>query len=177
MAGYVISKLKKKLSKGTKSLPSQEAQVYTRLLESMKANFDEDYVSSVEDYTRFWIEQIDRGGLYHINDDVFMLFTEIELVCRQFLDERTAPKAHIQTCIVDAALGSQDILMQWHDLTECEETEVDTSVLLREIITLWSTLRIYSFAEGWTDKFQRNSTKGTRKTLQQKGTPKDSSQT
>lgn len=67
--------------------------------------------------------------------------------------------------------------MQWHDLTECEETEVDTSVLLREIITLWSTLRIYSFAEGWTDKFQRNSTKGTQKTLQQKGTLKDSSQT
>jgi len=139
----------------------------------MKANFDEDCVSSVEDYTRFWIEQIDRGGLYHINDDVFALFTEIELVCRQFLDERTVPKAHLQSCIVDVALGSQDVLMHWHDLTECEGTEADTCVLLREIIILWSTIRIHSFAEGWTDK---NSRKGTRKTLKQKGTPKDSSQ-
>lgn len=175
MAGYVISKLKKKFSKRTAS-PDEAHQVYTRLLKSMKANFDEDCVSSVEDYTRFWIEQIDRGGLYHINDDVFALFTEIELVCRQFLDERTVPKAHLQSCIVDAALGSQDVLMHWHDLTECEGTEADTCVLLREIIILWSTIRIHSFAEGWTDKFQKNSRKGTRKTLQQKGTPKDSSQ-
>ena len=48
--------------------------MYISLLESMKAD-DGDCVNSVEDYTRLWIEQIDSGGLYHIGDDVFILFT------------------------------------------------------------------------------------------------------
>ena len=65
----------------------------------MKAD-DGDCVNSVEDYTRLWIEQIDRGGLYHIGDDVFILFTEIELVCRKFLDVYTVPKEQVQLRIV-----------------------------------------------------------------------------
>ena len=179
MAGCVIFKLQKKYSQATITpLKHHAHQVYVHLLESMKSNFNEDGVRSVEDYTRFWSEQIDRGGLYHIEDNVFILFTEIELVCRKFLDVRTTPTEHIQSKIIDAALDSHDVLTYWQDLTEhklSENCDVDSSELLRAIITLWSTIRIHSFAEGWTDKFQKSFKKGTRKTLQQKNTPKDSS--
>ena len=46
--------------------------------------------------------------------------------------------------------------------------------LLTAVIKLWSTTRVHSFAEGWTDKFQESHKKATRKTLKQHGTEKES---
>jgi len=46
----------------------------------MKLN-DEDLVdpaTSFLDYTSQWLKIVSRGGLYEVNDDVFLLFKEIE---------------------------------------------------------------------------------------------------
>ncbi len=38
-----------------------------------------------------WVDQVDRGGLYHVCDNFFSLLKEIEYVCRLHLDARTMP--------------------------------------------------------------------------------------
>ena len=71
MAGYVAIKLLKRYRK-----PSNHPQVhlkrqlFERVLKKMSAADQPDPVESVVDYTRLWSELIDRGGLYHINDEV-----------------------------------------------------------------------------------------------------------
>ena len=42
---------------------------------------DSDYLT----YTRVWIEKINRGGLFPLNDKTFRLFTEIEKIVRVLL--------------------------------------------------------------------------------------------
>ena len=41
-----------------------------RVLDGMKAEGQIETVESLEDYTRIWVELIDRGGLYRINNEV-----------------------------------------------------------------------------------------------------------
>ena len=147
---------------------------YLCLLESMQADSiaGEDILDSVEDYTEFWVQQIDRSGLYHVKDNVFGLFREIELVCRKFLDIRSTPKENVLLQIIDEALSSPDILALWDDLTETCSDNTDTTGLLQEMCNPWSTVHIHSFANGWSDRFQKGFRKGTRKTLQQQNIQK-----
>ena len=42
-------------------------------------------VESIVDYTTLWPELINRGGLYHINDEVFHLIEDIEAIVLQHL--------------------------------------------------------------------------------------------
>ncbi len=64
MAGYVILKLKNKLSKKMKS-GTEKRKWFVKVLTSMRmSGVDNDHVTSAEDYTKAWVEQVDRGGLY-----------------------------------------------------------------------------------------------------------------
>ena len=43
---------------------------------------------SVNQYTKYWTNQIDRGGLYCVSDQFFDMMKDIETVCRRYLDVR-----------------------------------------------------------------------------------------
>ena len=75
MAGYVAVHLLKKYNKMTKNAQLKVKRNYfVRVLKGMKATDQPEVaVDSVLDYTRVWSELVDRGGLYHISDDVGIL--------------------------------------------------------------------------------------------------------
>ena len=54
-------------------------------LEQMSAGSEEENDDSYLEYTKKWICAIDRGGLFRVNDEVYVLFYEIEKKVRQFL--------------------------------------------------------------------------------------------
>ena len=165
MAGYVVMKLRKKY---------REHSLYARVLETMKTNLDESAVVSLDDYTRVWVEQVDRGGLCHVNDDFFSLARNIELVCREYLDSRSQPTENILSKIEEDALKTKSITNLWDTMSSSIPNTPEKIGLLKAVIKLWSTIRVHSFAEGWTDKFQKSHKKATRKTLKQRGTEKES---
>ena len=82
MAGVVAIKLLKRYKKPSKHEQVQfKRQLFVRVLKRMTAADQSDTVDSVDDYTRLWSELIDRGGLYHINDEVCTTsFTIINIV-------------------------------------------------------------------------------------------------
>ena len=168
-------KLKKKYSKQLQTAsPNAQCKyrMYVEILNSMKADCDD--LNDI-DYMQLWVEQIDRGGLCHISDEALILIQEIELKCRQFLDTRTVPTDHIIARIEEVALSTEAIMQSWRKLASSHHgLETDMVDLLKAVITLWSTIRVHSFAEGWSDKFSKNFKKGTRKTLKEKNTDKDS---
>ena len=45
-----------------------------------------DCVSYME-YAKRWIQLVDRGGLFHISDEVYSFFYEVECLVRKFLFE------------------------------------------------------------------------------------------
>ena len=104
MAGYVVVKLRKKYC---------EHSLYAGVSETMKTNLDESAVVSLDDYTRAWVEQVDRGGLCHVNDEFFSLAKNIELVCREYLDRRSQPTENILSKIEEDALKTESITTLW----------------------------------------------------------------
>lgn len=72
MAGYVAVSLLKRYSKPTKQAQLKIKRKY--FVQGMKAADQPEMVGdSVLDYSRVWSDLIDRGGLYHISDDVGIL--------------------------------------------------------------------------------------------------------
>ena len=73
---------------------------------------------SPSQYSTLWMELIDRGGLYHISDDVFSLIESIEMVVRHYLNiSSIQAEYHKSTDLIGAVcehvLNSYDIMECW----------------------------------------------------------------
>ena len=132
----------------------------------MKTSLDETDIESLQDYTRIWVEQRDRGGLYHVSDKLFSLLKKIEMICRLYLDTRsqTITTDSIVCKIEQQSLQTESITTLWNSMIPSIPA-AERADLLKSVVKLWTTIRVHSFAEGWTDKFQKSTKKATRKTL------------
>ena len=75
MAGYVVMKLTKQFRRRSKKDQEKRAW-FVAVLNTIKAeNQALEGISTIEDYTTFWTEQVDRGGLYKISDKVGVLIS------------------------------------------------------------------------------------------------------
>ena len=112
-----------------------------------------------------WTELIDRGGLYHVTDDAYHIMEAIEIKTKYYLEQAgIKQEAAIQGQIASNILGDPKILTQWDYLAAASPAK---SELLGDIVTLWTTVRCFSFVKNWNDitikeKFKKH---GTRKTL------------
>lgn len=71
MSGYVAVKLLKKYRKGNaSSAVKNKWRYFVKILSEMKCEDQPLCNDTVEDYTKAWSEQIDRGGLYHVKPEV-----------------------------------------------------------------------------------------------------------
>ena len=160
MAGYIVVKLKKKYTS------------YVDFFQSIHVSIDEAHIETVQDFTRIWTEQIDRGGLYHVNDTFFKMIKEIEITCRKYLDIRVTPTDDLVRKIKQDALHSHAITHSWDNLASSIQSDASSN-MLKDIIKLWTNIRVHSFAEKWTEKFEKGHKKSIRKTLKQKNTEKE----
>ncbi len=155
MAGYIIVKLKRKYTS------------YVDFFQSIHVSIDETYIETVQDYTRIWTEQVDRGGLYHVNNSFFKMVKEIELVCRKYLDIRLAPTDDLVRKIKQDALHSHAVTHSWDNIASSIQSDASSN-MLKDIIKLWTNIRVHSFAEKWTEKIEKGHKKSIRKTLKRK---------
>lgn len=163
IAGYVLHKMKRKF-------PSRSS-----FFGSLQTSFEDRLYETVQDYTTFWTEQIDRGGLCHANDGFYRLLKEIEYITRKYIDIRIVPCEKIIEKIVGDAIGSPQITAIWNRITSNSIPAVESNKILKAIVSLWCNIRVHSFAKKWTDKLgNKGFTKSIRKTLKQKGTEKES---
>ena len=60
---------------------AKKRELFVRVLSQMKAEHQPCENESLSDYTRTWSEMIDRGGIYHINDEVcWIAYTEVTVL-------------------------------------------------------------------------------------------------
>lgn len=172
MAGYVAFKLIKKFTKIAKNSRVQtKRNLFVHVLKGMKADNQPGEPETLLDYTKVWTELVDRGGLYHVKDNVYKLFELIEIVIRKHLNSKAVeayiPDTGLREPIHKDILESRSILLLWEGLAQKIPLKYEkyTIELLLIVSDLWISIRGYAFAKDWTDKFEKKYKKGTRKEL------------
>ena len=122
------------------------------------------------EYTKVWTELIDRGGLYHISDDVFNLVQNIEAFVRRHMNTETLTSqssSNLKPLIREELFSCHQLISLWDKIAHSipHKYEKYSLELLRIIADLWITIRGHSFAKNFTMQFVKKYTKGIRKTL------------
>lgn len=158
-AGYVPRAVGKKLKKST---DPQKARLWLCLLDLLDDG-DEEHTDSED-----WVELIDRGGLTRINDVTFQVFLAMEVELRKHLNSQCVP--NFKTTITKKVLENEDVTFYWSILSADWE-ELDSQALLELVVNMFITIRGFSYANAWVEKYKAASakslqkSKGLRKTL------------
>ena len=178
MAGYVPVHLLKQYERPSKNEKlTFKRQLFAQVLHSMKASNQPGVPGpvSIHAYTTQWSELVDRGGLFHIKDEVYLLMVKIEYVFRWHFNKESISRYAIGRNLRDVVclevLCSQPILSCWENIANCIAAKYSaySLELLGAITNLWITVGGHAFAKGWMNKFQKKyKRKGTRKELKPK---------
>ena len=173
VAGYAVMKLKKKYLK-IKS--SQQAITFFECLAAMHEEEEEagEDVTYLQ-YTKTWVEKVNRGGLFTISDSTYLLFQAMELSVRKTLSiERISrePTLHVKEEMKHTVMNDPAVLSCWSTvLAAVADMECDSSDdLLEQIADKWISIRSHSFASGWIEQHQLSNRK---KTLQARSLRKE----
>ena len=153
-AGYVCRKIHDKLQ--TSTLPNKSQ--LTRCVMGLLEEEDEQTPSSASDYR---VNEIDRGGLWHVQEGTYMLFSAMEEEVREHFqmgcmrDITDGCKEKIMTAIKT----NNEVLFHWCMLTAESEDEHAQEVLSM-LVNLWITVRGFSFASSWLEIYTRDKKRG-----------------
>ena len=173
VAGYVPFKLMKRFEEQS----SRQAAEFVECLSHMSVGGE---VTDFSTYTMKWLEQVNRGGLFHVSDEAYTLFRHIELRVRKLLPRTllalanpSSKSALTKDALVCEVVRDEDVQFYWSILSVDIEEDNDPNKLLRHMIDLWVTIRAHAFTSSWMQQFKiknhkcTSKQKGTRKTLQQ----------
>ena len=160
VAGYVPWKLRQKFSKGTCKHSNQKD--FLMCLEKMTEGSEESDDSYIQ-YTKRWINAIDRGGLFRVSDEVFVLFHEIERMVRRFVVKLTSQSSQQDKQeIVDEIVSDGDVQFHWSMISVDLDHDAGEQ-LLQQIIQLYLTIRGFSTAGAFVEQYKQVTEKTTRK--------------
>ena len=160
-AGYVCRHLRKKIERSKHEL--REEMVLCLMALTKDAPEDHSECASSEK----WILKIDRGGLWHVKETTFSLFISIEEEVRECLKMLLSsnPTDGKREEIIGKIVASDDVDFYWLIVTadfEIAEKEVHDA-LLKEIVQLYVTIRGFSYASFWVEKYKQLTKKSTQR--------------
>ena len=155
-AGYVTRGLIKKLKR---SCNPRKKQLIAYLVEM---NTDEELPGVAKDESEDWVDLVDRGGLTHIGSMTFGVFGSMELEVRRFLARNPSQLGEIKEELCKRIVSDEDVLFYWAIISAGWGVE-DSKLLLEHIIEYYVTIRGFSFASGWMEKYKQANKKSTQK--------------
>ena len=150
--GYVGMKLYQRF---LKTLGEKAAQ-FVECLSNMHSDGP---TSSLLDYTKEWVEKVNRGGLFDISDEDYRLFISIEMSTRKKLAEHlkkqrvTEASSEGESAIIEFVINNDDVQFYWSMLSIDMEEE-HNSELLQHIVQLWLTIRGFSISKAWMENYK-----------------------
>ena len=116
------------------------------------------------EYTNRWIQLVDRGGLFHISDEVYSFFYKAECLVRKFLFEIVQDtREHSKDEIIDDVACDSGIQFHWSTIA-ADLDEDASKMLLVEVVKLWLTIRGFSTAGAFVEQYKQTVKKSTKKT-------------
>ena len=160
-AGYVTRTLVKKLKHSAHLL---REEMLCCLVE-MNGPEENDPVDESEDWTRL----INRGGLTQVGNMTCGVFISMELAIRQFLSADPSQLGNIKAKLKELVQSDEDVQFYWAIVSAGWEEE-ESQALLEQIVQEYVTIRGFSFASAWMEKYK----KAQKKTIQKsKGVRKE----
>lgn len=117
------------------------------------------------DYVKTWTVQVDRGGLIHVSSDAFRFFCAVEEVTYEMLKKGSTKEE-----VISQLMSHKTVNFYW-DIISDGLNDNWSAQLVRDIFTLWFTIRGYSIASKLLEEYKRGlkknikGTKGIRKEL------------
>ena len=114
-----------------------------------------------EEGTEDWLNAIDRGGLWHVNDQTYSLFYTLEYLVRAYfaVHAHTAGSKQALTAILES---NEDVRFQWCMITASIDDK-DATELLHRLIELYITIRRFSFATSCVEFYKTSHKKSLQK--------------
>ena len=118
--------------------------------------------------SRDWLELVNRGGLTCINSLTFEVFLAMELELRSHF--QVLQQGDFIEQATSAIKSNEDVLFIWSMLS-AEWDETSATNLFDRIIHLWITIRGFSYASAWIERYKNakiistQKSKGLRKQL------------
>ena len=173
-SGYLAMKALKKYKK-TKGCNSVH---FVECLLHMASSGEE---SSFIEYTRDWIKKVDRGGLFHVNDNTFNFFKSVETKTQELLPKHLGTKADgpNKSDLIRMITEDDDVEFWWSMLAIDILDEAGTTALLNELVDMWVTIRGFAVVSNWLEQYkiaQKSTVKKSkplRKKLQQQSESQD----
>ncbi len=118
-----------------------------------------------------WINLVDRGGLYHVQNIVYDLFVTIEYVVDEKLSSIIDQRGRGIECVKKDKLtwvvDQEEVQSHWNDIfsSSVVENESARRNLLIEIVHLWITTRGHSKTHKLKEQYKikhKRTVKGTR---------------
>lgn len=123
-------------------------------------------------FSEGWTDLVDRGGLIHISDSIFLFFVAMEVVVKPHFSTNNPSllQKGLKERVIDDVVQESDVLFHW-SMIASNWVEEDADELLKTIVNHWVTLRGFSFVSGFNEQYKKEHTKtlekskGTRKYL------------
>ena len=151
-AGYIPRALRSKLERSSHPLKEE-------LILCMLDLTDED---GVADESQDWLQEIDRGGLKHVNSNMYLLMAAMELELQVLLHQAGTQQIKLKEKAIASIQANKDVLLRWSILSADWEAE-EEQALFPMIVDLWVTMRGFAFASAWVEKHKERSKKTSQK--------------
>ena len=149
VAGFVGYKLKKHFTRFPKNTVAQFA---LQIVHTWQANpTTQQNVKSFLEYTNTWINEVNRGGLFQVRDDVFIMFRHMEQTCKQFLTDYKlkSSETNVRATLENAIDCSTAFNIAWDVVTQGVENTVAKQHLKERIIQAYVNIRCRSFCRAF----------------------------
>ena len=147
-SGFVAFKLLRKYAQQTG--PDPEAEAVAECLPQMAVPGK---LSSYYDYTTEWLEKVDRGELFCINNKTYWFFKQLEVLTRFHLLNPSAQEPRRSIDGVSDIKTDEDLLFCWYMLAVYVSAEW-ADKLLTDTVTLWLPITGHSMATELLKEFK-----------------------
>lgn len=156
IAGFICRQLKRKLERESHEF---KEELILCLVELVKHN--EECGTDEE-----WTDLLDRGGLVHVKETTYRFFHAMECVVKENLRRLTKPSAPSKVEVIQRTTDDDDVQFYWLIVTADFEIDVQEvhKTLLWKIVELYVTVRGFSLANGWVEKYKQRTKVATQKT-------------
>ena len=156
VAGYIIFSLRKRYQKKI----TLEARATMKLFDSFGGKDTDALNSDVSliQYTMHWIEIVNRGGLFIVNDEFFVFIKMLEHIARTILNKNLLVNycgTDIRSILLQKFMGNQALNDMWTNLTQQIRSKDLSAKILGMIYSKWVNLRANSFVKNWIE-IQKN---------------------
>ena len=166
VAGYVCrsvhSKIKKNKAKSEAAVKFKERAL--DFIMSMCGDEEDEQRG-----TETWTNAIDRGGLWHVSDDVYMTFLTLEIEIRHYFNIYSLTELNntMKRRILESTSKNEDLLFQWTIVSADADDSISTEVL-RRISELYLTVRGFAFAKTVLEMYKQCNKKQVHKSRAQR---------